>query len=353
MSTYYTSKYSGEQIDEAVRKILDGEMTGDYADRQLSNLDTPQGALANLGAGVRPSLLHNGLFIGGGTAGNLPVNQRGQTIYTVGGYTVDRWRMAGSAAKITVQADGIYYEKTADATSYGIWEQKLPLGKLEGKELTASVLVDDVCHSDTIAAGWTYSNGTTLKQFFINNGSKQLMISIICDADNILIFRFYYGGSAAAATTGFLLQAAKLEEGDTQTLAYQDDTGAWQLLPQPESDYATQLAKCQRYQLSLPYGASQNYAPIGFGWAQTASSIRILIPTPVTMRANPVVSYLSGDISGISLICNGKVVGPTAISHIDVQNYGVAIEFAVSDATANMPCVMRMTSAYMMLDANL
>ena len=40
---------------------------------------------------------------------------------------------------------------------------------------------------------------------------------------------------------------AKLEIGDTQTLAYQDDTGAWQLLPQPESDYATQLARCQRY----------------------------------------------------------------------------------------------------------
>ena len=42
MSTYYTSKYSGEQIDEAVRKILDGEMIGDYADRQLLNLVTPQ-----------------------------------------------------------------------------------------------------------------------------------------------------------------------------------------------------------------------------------------------------------------------------------------------------------------------
>ena len=73
------------------------------------------------------------------------------------------------------------------------------------------------------------------------------MISVICDADNILIFRFYYGGTAAAATTGFLLQAAKLEEGSTQTLAYQDEDGAWQLLPQPESDYATQMLKCQRY----------------------------------------------------------------------------------------------------------
>ena len=41
--------------------------------------------------------------------------------------------------------------------------------------------------------------------------------------------------------------ASKLESGEGQTLAYQDEDGAWQLLPQPESDYATQLAKCQRY----------------------------------------------------------------------------------------------------------
>ena len=318
MSTYYTSKYSGEQIDEAVRKILDGEMTGDYADRQLSNLDTPQGALANLGAGVRPSLLHNGLFIGGGTAGNLPVNQRGQTIYTVGGYTVDRWRMAGSAAKITVQADGIYYEKTADATSYGIWEQKLPLGKLEGKELTASVLVDDVCHSDTIAAGWTYSNGAVLKQFFINNGSKQMMISVLCDADNILIFRFYYGGTAAAATTGFLLQAAKLEEGSTQTLAYQDDTGAWQLLPQPESDYATQLAKCQRYYLpidQMEYRAGQ----VGTNY------ISFSVPTPGTMRTNPVLAG-TANIKAT----NGTTQSGFAISF--VTRGGIARAYAAKNA---------------------
>ena len=157
----------------------------------LSGATTPQAALANLGAGVRPNLLDNAIFIGGGSqqgGGQLPANQRGQTSYTAEGYTVDRWRMVGSAAKITVQADGIYYEKTADATSYGIWEQKLPLGELEGKELTASVLVDDVCYSDTIAAGWTYSNKTALKQFYINNGSKQMMISVSCDADNILIF---------------------------------------------------------------------------------------------------------------------------------------------------------------------
>lgn len=286
--------------------IQDGAVTADKLSSDvaaklgvLGGATTPQAALANLGAGVRPSLLHNGLFIGGGTAGNLPVNQRGQTSYTAGGYTVDRWRMVGSAAKITVQADGIYYEKTADATSYGIWEQKLPLGKLEGKELTVSVLVDDVCYSDTIAAGWTYSNGTMLKHFYINNGSKQMMISVICDADNILIFRFYYGSPAASATTGFLLQAAKLEEGDTQTLAYQDEGGAWQLLPQPESDYATQLAKCRRYFVRESFGGNTMYC-------QAEPALYGGIKFPAEMRTMPAVSnvvcrdiFIGDSISGL------------------------------------------------------
>lgn len=260
----------------------------------LGGATTPQGALANLGAGVRPNLLDNAIFIGGGSqqgGGQLPVNQRGQTSYTAGGYTVDRWSLTGSAAKITVQADGIYYEKTADATSYSIWEQKLPLGELEGKELAVSVLVDDVCYSDTIAAGWTYSNGVVLKQFFINNGSKQMRVSVSCDADNILIFRFYYGGSTAAATTGFLLQAAKLEEGDTQNLAYQDDTGAWQLLPQPESDYATQLAKCKYYATMI---ASENILRAAASYV-SESYIYFTIPLDVAMRqGNPTIVSSEG-----------------------------------------------------------
>ena len=285
-------------INGVTTEVTEFDHTAQEIDDGIDNLHTltggattPQGALANLGAGVRPSLLHNGLFIGGGTAGNLPVNQRGQTSYTAGGYTVDRWSLTGSAAKITVQADGIYYEKTADATSYSIWEQKLPLGELEGKELAVSVLVDDVCYSDTIAAGWTYSNGVVLKQFFINNGSKQMRVSVSCDADNILIFRFYYGGSTAAATTGFLLQAAKLEEGDTQTLAYQDDTGAWQLLPQPESDYATQLAKCKYYATMI---ASENILRAAASYV-SGSYIYFTIPLDVAMRqGNPTIVSSEG-----------------------------------------------------------
>ena len=327
-----------ENIDNIVSGIIPGgSITNDMlqgpvsVDKGGTGATTPQGALANLGAGVRPNLLINPFF---------EVNQRGQTSYsgTYGVYTVDGWLLNNAeTATVNVLSNGVQIVAGTVTAQFRQYLESLSDGVY-----TLSFLFTD----GSLGYAVYEKSGTayTRKDYTPSNVWGMGMQDT---SGKPTAYMYVQAGMSAAPV------ASKLESGEGQTLAYQDDTGAWQLLPQPESDYATQLAKCQRYQLKLPYGASQNYAPIGFGWAQTASSIRILIPTPVTMRANPVVSYLSGDISGISLICNGKVVGPTAISHIDVQNYGVAIEFAVSDATANMPCVMRMTSAYMMLDANL
>lgn len=298
----------------------------------LGGATTPQAALANLGAGVRPNLLINPFF---------EVNQRGQTSYSgtsYAVYTVDGWLLNNAeTATVNVLSNGVQIVAGTVTAQFRQYLESLSDGVY-----TLSFLFTD----GSLGYAVYEKSGTayTRKDYA---GSDVWGLGMQDTGGKPTAFAFVRAGMSAAPV------ASKLESGEGQTLAYQDDTGAWQLLPQPESDYATQLALCQRYQLRLPYGPSQNYAPIGFGWAQTASSIRILIPTPVTMRANPVISYLSGDISGISLICNGKAVVPTAISQIAVQNYGVAIEFAASDATANMPCVMRMTNAYMMLDANL
>lgn len=331
MSTYYTSKYSGEQIDEAVGKMLEGGMTGDYADRQLSNLDTPQGALANLGAGVRPNELDNP---------GLCVNQRGQDSYTGNGgepVTFDRWQ-AGLHTTISKSGENIVVSASG-GEGYILQRIKNPI--LE-KPLVFSVLTTSGLYEckGVVNSSATIMKSTPFGSIGVTHGARMHVLIKVSDGQSITL----------PTQNG---DVVKLEVGSTQTLAYKDSDGELHPLPQPESDYATQLAKCQRYQLRLPYGSSQNYAPIGFGWAQNASSIRILIPTPVTMRANPVISYLSGNITGITLFCNGTQIVPSAISNIIVQSYGVAIEFAVSGATANMPCAMRTTIAYMMLDANL
>ncbi len=256
MSTYYTSKYSGEQIDEAVKKIMDGEMTGDYADRQLSNLDTPQAALANLGAGVRPNLLDNGDF----RAGHV-VNQRNiSSVSTAGNYLIDRWKLYASGTGSLV-SKGVHLQNVVD------FGTQIELARLEtGKTYTFSIYTADG------KCGW-------VTHAFEGNVSESY-VTVLGDT-GITLNAIYNWGNGSTNLVAFqgtaVLSYAKVEEGDTQTLAYQDSTGAWQLLPQPESDYATQLVKCQRYLLMGPINA-----PVWcLGYA--------FLPTPVTIRANPAI----------------------------------------------------------------
>lgn len=202
---------------------------------QLSNLNTlvggattPQGALANLGAGVRPNLLDNWYFTGGGSqqgGGQFPINQRGETSYdTVSDYGIDRW-LYGTFA-LTPQ--GL---KLSSATT--LYQRLANTEIFTGKTLTYSVLWSD--------GKLLTITGTPDQEQGVNDGDRAIGFDI--DGSLSVLWVSIQSLDATEKTA----VAAKLEFGDQQTLAYQDDTGAWQLLPQPESDYATQLAKCQRY----------------------------------------------------------------------------------------------------------
>lgn len=258
MSTYYTSKYSGEQIDEAVGKMLEGGMTGDYADRQLSNLDTPQAALANLGAGVRPNLLINPFF---------QVNQRGQSSYGQGP-TVDMWRLATDGnGKATVANDGIIISgNTGTYCNFEVGIEEVPPGTY-----TESFLVDDHTKVSQI-----YANGSG--QFNITENLISYKFEVKSELDSV-----YWGIQKFLSAGDLKIFGAKLEEGSTQTLAYQDEDGAWQLLPQPESDYATQLLKCQRY-----LAAMEEQTIVRSAYVST-NFVDFLVPIPVSFRVLPII----------------------------------------------------------------
>ena len=104
MPDTYTSQFSGEEIDSALRaaQIISGastlaelreklEIRGDNIPVSAEDSTLISEALTKIpttsGGGVNPNLLDNWYF------GN-PVNQRGQTEYTGGGYTVDRWKLS-------------------------------------------------------------------------------------------------------------------------------------------------------------------------------------------------------------------------------------------------------------------
>ena len=108
--------------------------------------------------------------------------------------------------------------------------------------------------------------------------------------------------------------ASKLESGEGQTLAYQDDSGAWQLLPQPESDYATQKLKCMRYYQKFDWlGGGADFAPI-----------RVFFPLPFAMRTTPAASFTKDGTGEVTVTPRSEqsvditVQGDYAIVHLEL-----------------------------------
>ena len=249
---YYTSRYSGEEID----KGIDGAL-------QLGGASTPQGAIAALGAGVRPNLLVNPFF---------KVNQRGQTSYTGDGYTVDMWRITGSRSTLDVTEDGITFSVSAEDTSRRYIGQKFETGAVKsGVDYTLSVLLQ---------SGELYS-GTA--QFPANSGSYNNAFTIPGIGDGRLnvgnngVKEVYFIVDQGSSLS---LRAAKFEEGARQTFAYKDEDGAWQFLERPDP---LEVLKCQRYQFTFANAMRIRASRI------TNSEINFFIPLPTGLRTTPTI----------------------------------------------------------------
>lgn len=243
----------------------------------LGGATTPQGALANLGAGVRPNLLDNP---------GLCVNQRGQDSYTGNGgepVTFDRWQ-AGLHTTIAQNGGNIVVSASGGA---GYILQRLE-NPILGKAIVFSVLTTLGLYEckGVVNSGGSITQATPFGAISVTHGARMYALIRLNDGQSITL----------PVQDG---DVAKLEIGDTQTLAYQDDDGAWQLLPQPESDYATQLAKCQRYFRRFP----ANYV---MGIAQNGNHVSFRYPCNPPMRTTPVLSMQNqSDLTDV--IVNGAI----------------------------------------------
>lgn len=214
-----------------------------------------QQALANLGAGVRPNHLVNS---------NFSVNQRGwvNTLRADNQRIHDMWDLSwtpGSTGNAQALADGgvsVISETVVGNDPGGSVTNKFE--KAIDGEWTLSVFmkVDSLPKDSFIAIQIANDTKKEYKTYSISPETARIGkyavyslsvgISGWEDSDIMRVSVYNYGGQAS-----FSLKNAKLEPGANQTLAYQDSTGAWKLLPQPDADYGIQLAKCQRYQLAL------------------------------------------------------------------------------------------------------
>lgn len=227
----------------------------------------------------------------GGSSRNLldnpwfTVNQRGATVYTSNAYGLDRWKSYG----IT---DGIISGSTVTfsaGTLFQILEDDLNEDLL-GKTVTGSVMLSDgSVYFGTITV-------TDTAQSFVDNDSVKIA---------------YSGGNKhfEIYAKGHTIKAVKLEYGTQSTLASDH-----------APDYATELLKCQRYFLKL----SAEYELFSGMISSDTKSYFLFIPTPVTMRATPVVSGIKCVIRGV-----------TGYSSLTPNSTAVAIAFRATGISPN------------------
>lgn len=228
---------------------------------------------------VNPNLLDNWYF------GN-PVNQRGQTTYSGAGYSIDRWKTQNDT-NLTV-GDGF-------CTLNGLWDIRQILENLPKATYTASILFRN-------------STANALQIIVGNNTGVDNSVAISHDASGVLagtISNINFSNFIISLSGGGSVDiiAVKLELGTQQTLAHQEN-GVWVLNEIP--DYGEQLRRCQRYCFVWGYGIKQTSCLAVMQCVQPGVLFG-LIPTPVTLRNNPVVT--GGSLTTFA----GKVTSLTSL----------------------------------------
>ena len=184
------------------------------------------------------NLLDNWYFVGGGSqqgGRQFPINQRGQTSYTNNTYAIDRWNITAGAL-FTLEPTYCRFD-AGNANRY-ISQVIDTKGILKGKKVTLSLLLSSGLASGTgVIPEPPSSNYVQIIKitYQIPNGRAS---GLMLGSDGILFFQF-----GVAAGNSMDIIAAKLELGDTQTLAHQEN-GIW-VLNDPPPNYNMELLKCQ------------------------------------------------------------------------------------------------------------
>ena len=242
--------------------------------------------VGGIGASPRLNLLDNAYFVGGGSqqgGGQLPINQRGQTSYLNGtnSYTVDKW--VSLRCNVSIKSEGLNIVQNKNVIGY--FYQKLEsVQSILAKEVTVSFLAKIPIGGTQYSIRWADDSISTNEIISLEpTGEMQLYTATFLVPSTMVSVGIYLG--SAENPQEITVYAAKLEEGEGQTLAYQDSSGKWRLLPQPDMKYGAQLAECQRFLYVL-----KGQSWIGSGVMDNNTQGQFFIPLPVTMRTVPTIS---------------------------------------------------------------
>jgi hypothetical protein len=158
----------------------------------------------------------------------------------------------------------------------------------------------------TLAGSWTRHSAT---------------FTMPTTANALQIYFSFTPVGTAGANDFYRITGVQLEEGPIAT-SYKPNG----------SNYAEELASCQRY--FVAQGGSTNWG-LTPAWANSTTSIRATIPTPVTMRATPTLTDTNAIVrTGTSGLT------PSATSVNSVVSTGVQVSYTVAGATTNAPAVV-------------
>lgn len=325
--------------------VTEFDHTAQEIDDAVSNLggaSTPQGAIAALGAGVRPKLNDNPFFL---------VNQRGQSSYTVNGYTVDRWKMGTNTATLDILSDGVKITlNQAPSNDMRLLHQIIEdPQRLISKTIIAAFYVTAVTGTG-FQCGFRANSGTISYQYanITQPGLYTALFTVPSGCTELLLTTLALAGTPSGQS--ITISAATAEIGNTQTLAYQDDSGAWQLLERPDP---LELLKCRRYQQVILPEANRTTVFVGTGVFTTNSRARIFVPYPVPLRTRPSLSF-----NGNFVVTDGS--SPYTVSAINLEYSSVNGATILADTNAasaiGHPAMLRIDSGAtgrFIFDANL
>ena len=230
-TTYYTSAYSGEEIDAAVGRAAQGGVI----DETLLTLS-------------RRNLLDNWYF-------GHPVTQRRASAYSPADdeYSFDRWKLF-SGGSVTLEENGVH---VGGEIAQPIEKKSLLMGGI----YTLSVIAEGQLCTHT----FQLTSSTDVNESFAT-----CSLLVYWESDLLWV---------RISSDGSLLCAAKLELGGTQTLAHKDTDDIW--APNEIPDFAEQLRNCQRYFYRAENG------PLTTGYAYSTTSALADYTLPVQMRTSP------------------------------------------------------------------
>ena len=269
--------------------------------------DTSRASKAELNTFVRPNLLYNWFFAGGGSQlgyGTFPINQRGLQTYIGAIEGIDRWSAANAAVTNVLGSDRMRLTLTSDvAGNTRLYQQVVPNAKLyRGIKLTLSVWVTAISGAFRFSIR---SEGSSVDNPYVTVNSTGLYTvtgTVRSDADDL---RVAVASDTNQSSGNYIsMTAIKLEIGETQTLAHLEGTS---VVLNELPNFADELARCKHFFERV----KGNLCTFANGFCTTTTAVRAIFDTAVDAvdaSTNPTVT-LSGDL----YIAYADHFGPSAV----------------------------------------